>query len=439
MTTVAKNLKSKIISSSVITVLGFGSTQALRFVANLILARILFPEAFGIMALVNVVLVGLAMFSDVGIVPSIIQNKRGEEPAFLNTAWSIQIIRGFALWLIAGLIAWPAMILYGQDILLPLICVAGFTTVLDGFQSTAVATAPRNLQLGRLTIVQVSGQLIGITTMIVLAWLYQSVWALVIGSLVGAFAEMVFGHLFLPSHKHRLHFEPDALKALFNFGQWIFLSTLVSFLGGQGLRAIQGIYVSTATLGLISIAAALATIFLELTLRLSSAVIFPALSHIARERKSEIGRAVKRIRWRLLAATLPGFIMLSLSSGLIITMLYDERYTSAATFLAILAIAGAIETLAIVFHGAYMALGNTHIYFQLTAFSTFARIVGMVAGFHMGGVNGMLIGMACGTLCAYLMALAYAARSGWIDPLHELAIIGFITAGSWLSWSWHSV
>ena len=55
------------------------------------------PEAFGIMALVNVLIQGLTMFSDVGIEPAIVQHRRGDEPRFYNTAWTVQILRGFVL------------------------------------------------------------------------------------------------------------------------------------------------------------------------------------------------------------------------------------------------------------------------------------------------------------------------------------------------------
>jgi O-antigen/teichoic acid export membrane protein len=89
--------------------------QALRLGSNIVLAWLLFPEAFGLMLLVNVFMQGLQMFSDIGIGPSIIQNKRGNDPDFLNTAWTIQAIRGFVLWFIACVLAWPIAWIFAHN------------------------------------------------------------------------------------------------------------------------------------------------------------------------------------------------------------------------------------------------------------------------------------------------------------------------------------
>ena len=86
--------KSKLLNGSLWTFFGYGSSQIIRLGSNLVLARLLFPEAFGIMSLVTVVMQGLTMISDLGVGPSIIHSKRGDDPNFLNTAWTIQVIRG---------------------------------------------------------------------------------------------------------------------------------------------------------------------------------------------------------------------------------------------------------------------------------------------------------------------------------------------------------
>ena len=77
------------------------SAQPLRIgiqlLRSVILTRLLFPEAFGLMALGSVVGTAAQMFADVGIQPSLVQSKRGEDEKFIQTAWTIQVIRGLSL------------------------------------------------------------------------------------------------------------------------------------------------------------------------------------------------------------------------------------------------------------------------------------------------------------------------------------------------------
>jgi hypothetical protein len=73
-------LRARALRGSALTMLKFGGQNALRLGSNLILTRLLFPEAFGLMALVQVFLTGLQMFSDLGIHASVIRSARGEDP-----------------------------------------------------------------------------------------------------------------------------------------------------------------------------------------------------------------------------------------------------------------------------------------------------------------------------------------------------------------------
>lgn len=114
------SLKSRAIRGSLWTLGGYGTSQLLRFASNLILTRLLFPEAFGLMSLVHIFLQGLEMFSDIGIAPNIIHSDRGDDPSFLNTAWTVQAIRGGGLWLLACAIAWPAARFYSEPMLVQL-------------------------------------------------------------------------------------------------------------------------------------------------------------------------------------------------------------------------------------------------------------------------------------------------------------------------------
>ncbi len=146
-------LLARAMRSSALTVAGFGGSQVLRLVSNLVLARLLFPEAFGIMAIVSVIIQGLMQFSDVGVSPAIMQSKRGDDPDFLNTAWTIQMMRGLGLWLAACALAWPVAQIYDSPLLMQLLPVAGLSLLITGFNPTRLDSAKRHLRFGRVTVI----------------------------------------------------------------------------------------------------------------------------------------------------------------------------------------------------------------------------------------------------------------------------------------------
>src|SRR5262249_20835240 len=98
------SLRRLVLRGSAIALMGYGLNQGLRLLTNLVLSRLLFPEAYGLTAIVTVFMVALGMLSDVGLKDSVITSTRGDDPQFLNTAWTIQIMRGFGLWVLASLI-----------------------------------------------------------------------------------------------------------------------------------------------------------------------------------------------------------------------------------------------------------------------------------------------------------------------------------------------
>src|SRR4051812_6014984 len=67
-------------------------SQVIRLATNIVLTKLLFPDAFGLMSVVNIMITALGLFSDIGVARSIVQSPRGEEPAMLDTAWTVQII-----------------------------------------------------------------------------------------------------------------------------------------------------------------------------------------------------------------------------------------------------------------------------------------------------------------------------------------------------------
>src|SRR6056297_1308444 len=268
-------LRARAMRGSMLTIVSFGGQNVLRLGSNLILTRILFPEAFGLMALVQVFITGLQMFSEFGVNASVIRSSRGEDPRFLDTAWTVQVLRGILLWLGIVALAGPAATFYDEPLLETLLPVVGLTAILSGLSSINMVTVNRKLMLGRFTALELFTQFLGIVVMIVAALILESVWALVIGGLVQAASKALLSHIVLPGERARLAFERAAFGELFHFGKWIFLSTIAGFLLKHGDRAILGRYITLSDLAYYNIAFMLASMPYNLTGTLIERVLYP--------------------------------------------------------------------------------------------------------------------------------------------------------------------
>ena len=94
-------LRARVLRAGAWTLGSYAAGQFIRLGSNLIMTRLLMPEMFGLMALAHVLIAGLHMFSDLGLHHSVVQHQRGDDPVFLDTVWTVQIVRGGVIWLAA--------------------------------------------------------------------------------------------------------------------------------------------------------------------------------------------------------------------------------------------------------------------------------------------------------------------------------------------------
>jgi O-antigen/teichoic acid export membrane protein len=319
------SLKRAAVHGSTITLVGHGIGIAIRVGGNLVITRLLIPEHFGLMALVMVLLVGLHLFSDIGVGPNIIQSPHGEDPTFLDTAWTVQISRGFFLWAIACCLAWPMAVFYQKPELVFLVPVVGLSAVLGGFESTKLFTVNRSLSFVRLTALELVAQLAGVLAMVAAGWIYRSVWALVVSGLVSSASRTILSHAVLPGHSNRLCWDASARKSLVDFGRWIFVSSAVTFLAGQGDRLILGKLVSASELGLYSIAGNLATMPTSALMQVTNKVFYPVVAAVMRDTNRDMNM-IRQVRIKLLLVLTPAFALAIAMSPELIALLYDPRY-----------------------------------------------------------------------------------------------------------------
>src|SRR5690606_6613373 len=226
----AETLQRRAIRASAWTLCNHGAGAVLRLASNWFLARLLIPDDFGMSMLVLAFISGLSMFSDIGLGPNIIQSKRGNDPAYYNTAWTVQVIRGFLIWLAACALAYPAAMFYARPQIAYYLPVAAVAAIIYGLSSTSIDTAGRKLDARTMALLGMSQLLVNVVVMAVWAWFHPTVWALIAGYLASQTYRTIYSHFMIPEVRNRFCWDREALASMLGFGRWVFVSTVITFL-----------------------------------------------------------------------------------------------------------------------------------------------------------------------------------------------------------------
>jgi O-antigen/teichoic acid export membrane protein len=404
--------RAEVVNAAVWVAVGYGASQVLRLATNLVLSRLLFPEAFGLMAMVTSMLQGLEMFSDLGIGPSIIQSRRGDEPQFLNTAWTIQIARGLVVWLGAVLLTWPAAHFYNQPELLWLLPCAGLAAALGGLNSTSLFTAKRNLWLGRLIAFDLTAQALASAVSCVWAWVSPGLSALLAWGLVSVVFKAVGSHFLFPGNRNRPHWNADVAREVLGFGKWIFVTSLVTFLAMQSDRLVLGKLFSTRMLGVYNVGASFAVLPQAMLTIVSTTLIYPLLSRNSRNSQADLVASLRRVRETILPVSIVLVLATFIEADILFGFLYDERYQMASSIVQVVSATVWVSILSTTLDPALLALGDSRSTALAGIIRFLANVASSIAGFYLAGLWGFLGGLLCGMLSGHVVLLLCLRRHG---------------------------
>ncbi|MCC6488428.1 MAG: lipopolysaccharide biosynthesis protein [Candidatus Hydrogenedentes bacterium] len=428
------SLKALAIRGSTWTLLEYALSQGLRLLSNVILSRLLFPEVFGIMFLVSVFMQALEMFSDLGIGQSVIQNKRGEEKDFLDTAFTLQVLRGFVLFVCGTLVAWPAAWIYGKHELLYLIPVTALGAIFTGFGSANYLLLNRRMWLARLALINLGTQVFTICYTVYVAWLWPSVWALVLGGVTACAVKFIATHTLCPGPRDRFRWDKEAACDLFHFGRWIFVSTLFGFLASRGDQLILGYFLPTAFFGVYGFASFISQGAIQALYTIANRVLFPVYSRLAESGPEHLRAKMFRVRAVLMVVSVPPVCVLAIFGPQLVGLLYDARYQDAGWILQILAAGGVASVIGSTTGPVLLAVGDSFRFMILMAARMTFLLLAMALGGYFFGMKGLIVGVAAPDLMMYPVLTLCIRKHGVWFPWLDLAGFSFAALCIGIGW-----
>jgi O-antigen/teichoic acid export membrane protein len=408
-------------------VVDYGGAMALRVGNSVILTHLLMPEYFGLMTIVSTLVSGISLLSDIGLSSSVIQSSRGDDVNFLNTAWTIQILRGLGIFMISLLMAWPMSLIYHDSRLIGLMAALGLNIIIMSFNSTNMLTMARHMGVRRLFLLDITTQLFSLIVTASLAWFYKSVWALVIGTILSTVYKLVLSHSqwMLPGIRNRLHWDKDSVHDLVHFGKWILLATALFFFASQSDRLIMGKLISFALLGVYGVAYSVSDIPRQVINAFSTRVGFPFIAKLLHLPKDEFRRTFLRYRFLTLLAGAALLVLVVHLGGWLVARVYDSRYHAASWMVPVLAIGLWHTLMYATTNPVLLSLGKSK-YGAIGGGAYFVAIIlAIPIGFHLYGMFGAVVGVAAGDLPLYVVLAAGASREGvstWRQDIQATAV-----------------
>ncbi len=312
--------------------------KAIFMVRLLVLARLLLPEDFGLLAIAVTAIGFFLNATDIGMIPALVQGNNIDEEHY-NVAWTVGVTRAFVVTLIVALFAMYIARIFDEERATSIIRVLALRPFIESLASVKVASLNRELQFRQLAIIKLVEALANTIISILLA-LSLGVWALVIGTLAGSVSYLIMSYLMAP-HQPKLSFDQSAIQPLIKFGRWIFLTSLVIMAGNYILRVIISRQLGVEELGLYFLAFQLAFLPAEVDAEVVGSLAFPLFSRL----QSELVRVTQAFRTVLIGITVVlfpiCFLIIALAPSLVADLL-GPRWDGTVTIIRILTLVSMI-------------------------------------------------------------------------------------------------
>jgi len=262
--------------------------RVMMFVRTIILANLLSPDDFGLMAVATLSLLFLERLTEGGFDSALVQKDEEIKP-YLNSAWTMQVLRGAAIAVIMGLLAPLIAAFFDAPESVAVIRWVGFSVLIRGFTNIAVIYFVKELRFGGYFLLQMSDKAANIIVSITAAIVLRNVWALVLGVLAGAIVRVVTSYI-IQTYRPRFEWAWGKVKNLFDFGKWILWSNLLTYLTGNIDDIVVGRVVGVRELGFYRMAYNLSQSMATEITQVTSQVTFPAYSKL-QDSKERLARA----------------------------------------------------------------------------------------------------------------------------------------------------
>ena len=396
------SLASKVISGSFWVVVSRLARRSVGLISAIILARILSPTDYGLVA-VGLLCVSLfQIFTEVGIKPNLIQ-EHDHKADLLSTAWTLEVTRGLVICAAIFFMAPIGADFFHQPAATPIIRAMSVIPLLSSIANIKIIYFQRELEFHKQFIYEFSGAVVGIITAVTSALILRNAWALVLGQVAAELTLTILSYIYFPELP-RIAFARDSLGKLYTFGKWVFLGGIVSYFAMEGDKYFVGRLFGVEVLGTYKIASTLTRIITDEFGKSFTKVLFPAYSKISGD-LYKLKRVFLKSYETLLSVLAPSCLGLFIIADDFVPVILGNKWLGMIPLLKLLALAAFARTFLISGSGLFWALNKPKYNAACEFIRAAVLLIFLLILPSIIGVSGIIISLLISNVAVFILYL----------------------------------
>lgn len=400
-----QNLSSRLARGSLWITASRGLVNALGFISTIVLARLLLPSDFGLVALGMTMLLILQSFTNLSLAQALVHHREPTRGHF-DTAWTLNMLRGLLLGGLFSAVGPVVAAFYGDPRLANVIYAFGLSIFMSGLANPRRIMLQKELIFWQDFVLNVSQKMIGVIVGIAVALIYRSYWALIAGTLVGQLAQVVISYTVLP---FRPRLTLKHARELWSFSVWLALSQMINTINWRFDQLLIGKFLGSTDLGYYTVGNNLAVMPTREATSPLTQTLFPAFSKFANE-PGRLRHAYQRAQALVTAIALPLGVGMALIAEPLVLLAMGEKWLPATAVIEALAAIIAVQTIGSQVVPLGMSLGATRLLFVRDTQLFFVRLPLITAGMYLYGLQGVIYARVITGLVATLVNMLMIRR-----------------------------
>jgi lipopolysaccharide exporter len=365
------------------------ATRILGVISTLTLVRLLLPSDFGLVALSASFAQSIEAFSVLGVEDAVVRERAPTRDVY-DTGFTLNALRSVTTAAVILALAIPASSFFAEPRLANILAALAIATLLDGFTNIGIVDFRRDFAFGKEFLLWILPRLVAIVATLVIAFVWRSYWALVVGSLVSRILRVIFSYYM---HPFRPRFTVRAWRRLIGYSTWSWAVSVIGLMRDRSDTILIGRMLDPTRVGIFAIGAEVAALP---TTELVEPLCRAAFSGFAAGRNADLtpGDTYLRIIATMALLTLPAGVGISLVADPLVNLAFGTLWAGAVPLVQVLALAGTLTVFGLISGTLFSAHGLLRQMFELSVATLILRVALLIFLIDRMGLYGAALAAA---------------------------------------------